>query len=276
MPENRLYSIGETSKITGVSIQTLRNYSNDGLITPAYIDSQSGYRYFAFHQFHIIDRIKYLRSLDLTLSQIRELISDGSPAAIAEYLSDQAENLKQQILLLKKKKKDLEWYSSYFRYYTETSDNRGPHIRHLKQRMILGTEISSLPVNIEDTEVQLTRLKTEYSRTGASYLRQFGYLLPYRSVLKKKWEPYRHFIYLAQLPSQYKEEDITVLPEGDYFCCTFRLHHLEELDLTPLNRIFPAHQIPPFVIANEYEDNLEDFRYCPYELQFLIKPLSVL
>lgn len=185
MPENRLYSIGETSKITGVSIQTLRNYSNDGLITPAYIDSQSGYRYFAFHQFHIIDRIKYLRSLDLTLSQIRELISDGSPAAIAEYLSDQAENLKQQILLLKKKKKDLEWYSSYFRYYTETSDNRGPHIRHLKQRMILGTEISSLPVNIEDTEVQLTRLKTEYSRTGASYLRQFGYLLPYRSVLKK-------------------------------------------------------------------------------------------
>lgn len=276
MPENRLYSIGETSKITGVSIQTLRNYSNDGLITPAYIDPQSGYRYFAFHQFHIIDRIKYLRSLDLPLPQIRELISDGSPAAIAEYLSDQAENLKQQILLLEKKKKDLEWYSSYFRYYTETSDNRGPHIRHLKQRIILGTEISSLPVNIEDTEVQLTRLKTEYSRTGASYLRQFGYLLPYGSVLKKKWEPYRHFIYLAQLPSQYKEEDITVLPEGDYFCCTFRLHHLEELDLTPLNRIFPAHQIPPFVIANEYEDNLEDFRYCPYELQFLIKPLSVL
>ena len=106
MPENRLYSIGETSKITGVSIQTLRNYSNDGLITPAYVDPQSGYRYFAFHQFHIIDRIKYLRSLDLPLPQIRDLISDGSLAAIAQYLSDQAKNLSHQILLLEKKKKD--------------------------------------------------------------------------------------------------------------------------------------------------------------------------
>lgn len=275
MPENRLYSIGETSKITGVSIQTLRNYSNDGLITPAYVDPQSGYRYFAFHQFHIIDRIKYLRSLDLPLPQIRDLISDGSPAAIAQYLSDQAENLSHQILLLEKKKKDLEWYSSYFRYYTETEDNRGPHIRHLKQRIILSTEISSLPVNVEDTEVQLTRLKTEYSQYGASYLRQFGYLLPYPSILAKKWEPYRHFIYLAQLPSQYKEEDISILPEGDYFCCTFRLHHLEELDLTPFINFFEDHSVPPFVIADEYEDNLEDFRYCPYELQFLIEPLSV-
>ncbi len=275
MAENKLYSIGETSNITGVSIQTLRNYSNDGLITPAYVDPQSGYRYFAFQQFHIIDRIKYLRSLDLPLPQIRELISSGSPAAIAEYLSVQAENLQQQIMLLEKKKNDLEWYSNYFRYYTETADHHESYIRHLKQRIILGTEISSLPVNIESTEVQLTRLKTEYARYGASYLRQFGYLLPYRAVLEKKWEPYRHFIYLAQLPSQYNEADITILPEGDYFCCTFRLHHLCEIDLAPLNRIFSVHKQPPFVIANEYEDNLEDFRYCPYELQFLIEPLSV-
>ena len=112
MPENKLYSIGETSKITGVSIQTLRNYSNDGLITPAYIDKQNGYRYFAFHQFHIIDRIKYLRSLDLPLPQIRELISSSSPAAIAEFLSDQAVNLEHQIQLLQKKKQNLEWYSN--------------------------------------------------------------------------------------------------------------------------------------------------------------------
>lgn len=270
MPENKLYSIGETSKITGVSIQTLRNYSNDGLITPAYIDEQSGYRYFAFHQFHIIDRIKYLRSLDLPLSQIRELISSSSPAAIAEYLTGQAVNLEHQIQLLQKKKQDLEWYSRYFRYYTGDISNQHPHIRHLKQRIILSTDISSFPVDVEATEVRLTSLKTQYSRYGASYLRQFGYLLPYSSVLNKKWEPYKHFIYLAQLPSQYKEEDIFVLPEGDYFCCTFRLRHLDELDLSPLSKIFPDHKVPPFVIADEYEDNLEDFRYCPYELQFLI------
>lgn len=267
----KLYSIGETSHITGVSIQTLRNYSNDGLITPAYINPESGYRYFAFHQFHLIDRIKYLRSLDLPLSKIRELLSSSSIETIADYLSEQAKELENQIEILQKKKRDLEWYSDYFKYYTADSKNKIPHVKHFKKRAILCTDVSTSPsIDIESTEVRLTRLKTEYALSGGRYLRQFGYLLPYDSILKKKWEPYKHFIYLAQLPDKYNTKDILFLPEGNYFCCSFHLRHLEELNLRLLKNYFANRISPAFVIANEYEDNLKDLRYCPYELQFLV------
>lgn len=60
----RLYSIGETAKLMGISVQTLRNYSNLSILRPYYINEQTGYRYFTFEQFHYIDRIRYLRTLE--------------------------------------------------------------------------------------------------------------------------------------------------------------------------------------------------------------------
>lgn len=52
-----LYSIGEVAGIMGISVQTLRNYANSELLKPQYIDEKTGYRYYSFKQFHMIDRI---------------------------------------------------------------------------------------------------------------------------------------------------------------------------------------------------------------------------
>ena len=38
-----LLSIGDFSKVTGVSIKALRYYDEAGILTPAFVDSNSGY-----------------------------------------------------------------------------------------------------------------------------------------------------------------------------------------------------------------------------------------
>ncbi|MFD1176457.1 MerR family DNA-binding transcriptional regulator [Paenibacillus puldeungensis] len=40
------FSIGETAKINNVSIQALRHYDKIGLLTPAFVNEESGYRYY--------------------------------------------------------------------------------------------------------------------------------------------------------------------------------------------------------------------------------------
>ena len=48
--ENRslaVFSIGEFSKITGLTIKTLRFYHEQGLLTPTTVDEETGYRYYA-------------------------------------------------------------------------------------------------------------------------------------------------------------------------------------------------------------------------------------
>lgn len=67
----KFYPIGEVSKIMGVSVQTLRYYANIKLVEPQYISPNTGYRYYTYEQFHIIDRIKYLQKFGFSLDEIR-------------------------------------------------------------------------------------------------------------------------------------------------------------------------------------------------------------
>lgn len=54
------YRIGETASLMGITTQTLRFYDKIGLVKPIKIDPRTGYRYYAYEQFHFIDRIKPL------------------------------------------------------------------------------------------------------------------------------------------------------------------------------------------------------------------------
>jgi DNA-binding transcriptional MerR regulator len=43
-------TIGEFSRITHLSIKTLRRYHEAGLLEPAHVDRQTGYRYYSVDQ----------------------------------------------------------------------------------------------------------------------------------------------------------------------------------------------------------------------------------
>ncbi len=68
------YRIGETASLMGITTQTLRFYDKIGLVKPIKIDPRTGYRYYAYEQFHFIDRIKYLQSLGMPLDDIKEVM----------------------------------------------------------------------------------------------------------------------------------------------------------------------------------------------------------
>jgi DNA-binding transcriptional MerR regulator len=57
-----LLSIGEFSKVCGVSTKTLRHYDEIGLIKPDEVNPENGYRYYSIKQLKkmlFIDRLKF-------------------------------------------------------------------------------------------------------------------------------------------------------------------------------------------------------------------------
>lgn len=86
-----MYTIGEFSRITGLSVKTLRFYHEQGLLVPSTVDEQSGYRYYAPGKIEIADVITRLRSLDLSLAEIAELLrsydDDGDVLELLERQS---------------------------------------------------------------------------------------------------------------------------------------------------------------------------------------------
>jgi len=69
-----MFKIGDFSKLCQVPVSTLRYYANLGLLVPAQIDPQTGYRYYSVVQLSRLNRILVLQDLGFSLDQIAQTL----------------------------------------------------------------------------------------------------------------------------------------------------------------------------------------------------------
>lgn len=92
-----LLSIGRFAQITRISIRMLRHYDGLGLLRPAHVDEASGYRYYSLSQAPEAERIRLLRSLDMPLNEIRELLLTRDPEVLRARLARHRARLESQV-----------------------------------------------------------------------------------------------------------------------------------------------------------------------------------
>ncbi|MEU9831282.1 GyrI-like domain-containing protein [Streptosporangium sp. NPDC048047] len=72
--------IGRFARLCRLSVKQLRHYDELGLLAPAHVDPDSGYRYYRPDQARAALLIGLLRSLDVPLPSIGRVLSDGTGA----------------------------------------------------------------------------------------------------------------------------------------------------------------------------------------------------
>lgn len=77
-----MFRIGDFSRLTRVSLKTLRHYDALGLFKPAYVDPFTDYRYYSYDQLPRLNRILALKGLGFSLETIGEML-DGTLSAEA-------------------------------------------------------------------------------------------------------------------------------------------------------------------------------------------------
>ncbi len=95
-----LFTIGEISRLFNVNIRTLRYYDNIGLLKPEYTNPQSGYRYYSVNQFELLNTIKYLRALDVSIEDIKYFIESRDIDNIINILDIHKKNIEQECIKL--------------------------------------------------------------------------------------------------------------------------------------------------------------------------------
>ena len=81
-----MFRIGDFSKFSRVSVKMLRHYDERGLLTPAWVDPATDYRYYSPDQLPRLNRIIALKDLGFTLEQIRQLLDDDVPGSYIHRL----------------------------------------------------------------------------------------------------------------------------------------------------------------------------------------------
>jgi DNA-binding transcriptional MerR regulator len=80
MEDEHLLTIGQLAAESGLSIHMLRNYDKVDVLRPAMIDARTRYRWYNRGQISIARLILYLRSVGLSLEDIRQIVQEEANA----------------------------------------------------------------------------------------------------------------------------------------------------------------------------------------------------
>ena len=74
---DHLYRIGLFAQMNRITVKALRFYEEQGLLLPAKIDGESGYRYYTMSQMEILHRILALKEAGFTIEDMKHLDASG-------------------------------------------------------------------------------------------------------------------------------------------------------------------------------------------------------
>jgi len=98
MEEKSVYTIGELSKITSLSIKSLRLYHDKNILLPSSVDPFTSYRYYDDQAVEKANAIAILKKIGFPLLVIKEILEGYEKGDdIIDYLKDQQGKIKSKI-----------------------------------------------------------------------------------------------------------------------------------------------------------------------------------
>ncbi len=113
-------SIGEVSKIKGISHRMLRYYDKIGVLVPAFINEETGYRYYSKIQMIILDIILICIELGIPLNQLNNYILENGSYDIEKIVVDGEKLARKK---LKQVNKTIYMLNSMKIQFSEDNDN---------------------------------------------------------------------------------------------------------------------------------------------------------
>jgi len=93
-----MFKIGEFSKMSGLSIDTLHHYEMMGILVPVFTDTFTGYRFYDAAQLITVNKIVALKDANFSLKEINTLINSNiSVIEFLKFIEDKANSLEEAL-----------------------------------------------------------------------------------------------------------------------------------------------------------------------------------
>lgn len=207
--ENYL-SIGEVAKIRNIDAQSLRYYEKIGILIPAYVNPENGYRYYSLEQLPILDMIILCINLDIPLKRLKEYFDDSGQFEFERLLNDGRKIAKEKT---KKINSGIHSIDRALRHINEQKafqGRKGYYTRYIPRHFIISIPCDeSLDAKTYEKNLSLLLNLAKQKDFHASFLH--GTISTYEDG---KYLSSKMFLEVA--PD--KSSSIQSLPEGNYLC----------------------------------------------------------
>jgi DNA-binding transcriptional MerR regulator/effector-binding domain-containing protein len=90
-------TVGEFSRMTHLSVKTLRHYHQVGLLEPAEVNSGTGYRYYLPDQVPTAQVIRRLRDLEMPVAEVKEVLGTSQTSVRNALIAAHMDRLEDQL-----------------------------------------------------------------------------------------------------------------------------------------------------------------------------------
>lgn len=102
--EGTLLKIGEVADFFHISVKAVRIYEKKGIIMPAYIDPESGYRYYTPDQLHQLAALLELKALGFSLDEIKDvMVGESSKEVLYKAMQEKLRNWENLMIMAQSK-----------------------------------------------------------------------------------------------------------------------------------------------------------------------------
>lgn len=224
MKRDNLFSIGEVSRLFHISISSLRHYEKIGILSPEYISPDSGYRYYGPKQFEALNTLRYLRALDMPLSEIEDFLKNKEISTIEAKLRQQ----KQIVLQKQQELKRIEQKIDRRLHWLEDAENSSLNKiipTTLPACRIAWAEDSLNIGTSQDMETPIRRLD-QSNEEAVVFLGKIGLGISAEHLQKGQTEPYDGIFLLLDEEDVYSGKTLT-LPKTQAVQLRFHGSHAE-------------------------------------------------
>jgi len=234
--------IGKMAALNHITVQTLRHYDKIGLLKPLRVDEETGYRYYDIKQSAILDMIQYMKSLGMSLEQIREQFRKEDIEEIQDILRKQSRNIDNEIGRLHQMKRGVEACIRSYGRYLRMPDEGAITLETIPARKVFCYDggINIYDHGLDTYEYILRELKKQViiADLPMVYFCNVGSILRKEMIDAGKFESSEIFVFVDD--DFEDQEGIEVIPGGNYVCTYFHsfwneresarrlFHHIDE------------------------------------------------
>lgn len=220
--ENYL-TIGDLSKLSGSSVRSLRYYDQIGILKPAYINEDTGYRYYTAEQLATLSMIQACTELDIPLKNFEDYKTEEGTfdlyrlVQIGETLAHQKIHHLEQIV------QKLESLSEYLTTVQNIGQKKTPFVRQIKKRKVATAPFYGDIRNEYERMKAMTDLYLKMKACNIAVLYQQGFL--FQCENNGEVIPY---CFLEVIDDKKDFDYITEIPSGSYTCRVFLSSHMQQ------------------------------------------------
>lgn len=256
------FTISEFAKLRDININSLRYYEKLGLLKPAFVDENNGYRYYSAEQVSLLNKIILCIQLGIPLKEMVEFLdADGN-------LQTQ-KLLEQGRIIAQKRIQEMQNNLNYIEYSLknieenkEYKEHNGVYERYFEERKIMVTDYYT-----DRESIELKRFLSKISEMY-KYAQKKGMfpILPAGQILKIDEEGnLRYCFFLEVLNCDKEEKRVYTIPAGGYPCVQVEIEpKFDFLKVIEENWAEPGEKI--FIVNNVMLEKYS-FETRPSELQ---------